>query len=111
MRRTAATLSLAAALLLAPAAPAFAEAPTGRIVTAVSAPTPTPTPDVDQPQAPKPEKSSGGWGLWGLAGLLGLLGLIPRKKKTDTVQPVRGTTTPGTGHGAHPTDRDPGQGR
>lgn len=104
MRRTAAALSLTTALMLAPAAPAFAEVPTSRSVTAVSAPTPSPS--ISQPDTPKPEKSSGGWGLWGLLGLLGLLGLIPRKKKTGNAQPVRGTA-PAPGRGAHPTDRDP----
>ncbi|AEN10461.1 MULTISPECIES: WGxxGxxG family protein [unclassified Streptomyces] len=97
MRRTSATLALTTALLLAPAAPALAEAPAGQVTaTAVS---PTAANDND-----KDDDSSGGWGLWGLVGLLGLAGLIPRGKKKDQNVPPR--TTPGGGPttGSHPTD-------
>ncbi|WP_031086554.1 WGxxGxxG family protein [Streptomyces sp. NRRL WC-3549] len=98
MRHTSATLALTAALLLAPAAPALAEAPTGQVTaTAVS---PTAANDTDKDK----DDSSGGWGLWGLVGLLGLAGLIPRGKKNNRDVPPRPAPGGNPTTGSHPTD-------
>ncbi|THA66054.1 LPXTG cell wall anchor domain-containing protein [Streptomyces sp. A0958] len=102
MRHTAATLSLTAALLLAPAAPALAQTGTAQAgISVAAAPTPTNEPNMTDDK----DDSSGGWGLWGLVGLLGLAGLIPRKKKENNVPRTRGTgPAAGPTSGSHPTD-------
>ncbi|GGQ10700.1 WGxxGxxG family protein [Streptomyces roseolilacinus] len=100
-RRTATGALLAAALLTGPAAAtAAAQAPAAAHTSAVRAAPVLVTAEVDRDK----DDDNGGWGLWGLAGLLGLLGLIPRRSKTHGTGNHRGSS-PGTGGGAHPTDR------
>lgn len=104
MRSTAAALSLTAALLLAPAAPALAHTGAAQPGISVAA---APTPTTEPTKSDDKDDSSGGWGLWGLVGLLGLAGLIPRKKKGPEVPRTRargtGPVTDPTS-GSHPTD-------
>ncbi|MCQ0024863.1 hypothetical protein M4914_19190 [Streptomyces somaliensis DSM 40738] len=95
MRRTIVGTFLTAALVAGPAAAtAAAQAPVADQTAAVQ---------VLAQENRDNDDDNGGWGLWGLAGLLGLLGLIPRRSKSHGTNP-RGTS-PGTGGGAHPTDR------
>ncbi|MDT9684320.1 hypothetical protein RND61_19995 [Streptomyces sp. TRM76323] len=101
MRRTTVGALLAATLLAGPAAAtAAAQVPVAERASVVQA-VPDRVPAVDDRD--KDDGGGGGWGLWGLAGLLGLLGLLPRRSKGHTAGGPR--SSPGTGGGAHPTDR------
>lgn len=102
MRRTTVGALLAAALLAGPAAAtAAAQVPVAERASVVQA-APDRVPAVDD-RDKDDDGGGGGWGLWGLAGLLGLLGLLPRRSKGHTAGGPR--SSPGTGGGAHPTDR------